>query len=61
MTRQPVPATLHPTFSRRANKVGRTIWRWRTQISNWHASHVSNGPTEAANTHTGGALLPGRV
>ena len=31
------------------NKLGRTLWRWKTQISNWHASHISNGPTEAAN------------
>ena len=30
------------------NRLGRTIWNWRAQISNWHAARVSNGPTEAA-------------
>ena len=24
-------------------------WRWRTQISNWHAARVTNAATEAAN------------
>ena len=28
---------------------GRTLKRWKTQIVNWYSSHVSNGPTEAAN------------
>ena len=31
------------------NKLGRTLLRWRHQIAAWHASHVSNGPTEAVN------------
>ena len=31
------------------NRLGRTIWRWRTQISNWHAARVTNAATEAAN------------
>ena len=30
-------------------RLGRTIGRWRHQIVAWHRSHVSNGPTEAAN------------
>jgi transposase len=30
-------------------QLGRTIVRWREQIAAWHRSHVSNGPTEAAN------------
>ena len=30
-------------------RLGRTIKRWRDQIVAWHRSHVSNGPTEAAN------------
>jgi transposase len=30
-------------------RLGRTIVRWHTQISAWHRSRVSNGPTEAAN------------
>ncbi len=30
-------------------QLGRTITRWRDQISAWHRAHVSNGPTEAAN------------
>ena len=31
------------------NRLGRTIWRWRAQISSWHAAHVANAPTGAAN------------
>ena len=30
------------------NRLGRTIWRWRTQIANWHAARVTNAATEAA-------------
>ena len=29
--------------------LGRTLKRWKHQIAAWHRSHVSNGPTEAAN------------
>jgi transposase len=29
--------------------LGRTLTRWRFQIAAWHKSHVTNGPTEAAN------------
>ena len=28
------------------NRLGRTIWRWRRQISNWHHARVSNAATE---------------
>lgn len=35
-----------PTEVRR---LGRTLGRWRDQITAWHRSHVSNGPTEAVN------------
>jgi transposase len=31
------------------HQLGRTITRWRAQITNWHQARVSNGPTEAAN------------
>lgn len=31
------------------NQLGRTIARWATQITNWHRSRLSNGPTEAIN------------
>ena len=31
------------------NRLGRTIWRWRTQIANWHTAPVTNAATEAAN------------
>ena len=31
------------------NQLGRTIGRWATQISNWHQSKVTNGPTEGMN------------
>ena len=37
------------TFSPELNKLGRTLATWRTQITNWHRSRVTNGPTEAAN------------
>ena len=30
-------------------QLGRTITKWRNEISAWHRAHVSNGPTEAAN------------
>ena len=36
------------TFSPELNKLGRTLRTWRAQITNWHRSRVSNGPTEAA-------------
>ncbi len=29
--------------------LGRTLIRWKNQIAAWHRSHVTNGPTEAAN------------
>ena len=31
------------------NRLGRTISRWAAQITNWHRSGLSNGPTEAIN------------
>ncbi len=31
------------------NRLGRTISRWATQITNWHHSKVTNGPTEGLN------------
>ncbi len=36
-------------FSPELNKLGRTLRTWREQITNWHRSRVTNGPTEAAN------------
>ena len=30
-------------------RLGRTLARWHTQITNWHRAHVTNGPTEAIN------------
>ena len=41
------------------NRLGRTLWRWRHQIANWHKARVTNAATEAANTHTGGCLVAG--
>ena len=38
-----------PDHPPEANALGRTLLRWKAQISAWHASHVSNGPTEAVN------------
>ncbi len=31
------------------HSLGRTLLRWKDQITAWHRAHVSNGPTEAAN------------
>ena len=31
------------------SKLGRTLRRWHTQISNWHKPRVTNGPTQAVN------------
>jgi len=36
-------------FPPEVNKLGRTLARWRTQITNWHHHRVSNGPTKGAN------------
>ena len=30
-------------------QLGRTLKRWRVEITNWHLAHLSNGPAEAAN------------
>lgn len=32
-----------------ARSLSRTLKRWKEQIVAWHRSHVTNGPTEAAN------------
>lgn len=34
---------------REINRLGRTLWRWRHEISAWHEARVTNGPTEAIN------------
>ena len=41
------------------NKLGRTIARWTPQITNWHISKVTNGPTEALNNLIKRALRVG--
>ena len=38
-----------PGMPEEINRLGRTLWRWRAQISNWHAARVTNAPTEASN------------
>ena len=38
-----------PGMPAEINRLGRTLWRWRDQISNWHAARVTNAATEAAN------------
>ena len=37
-----------PSLPVEINRLGRTLWRWRTQIANWHSARVSNAATEAA-------------
>ena len=38
-----------PGLPPEVNRLGRTLWRWRAPISNWHAAQVTNAATEAAN------------
>ena len=38
-----------PYLPEEINRLGRTLWRWRTQIANWHTAKVTNAATEAAN------------
>ena len=38
-----------PGLPPEVNRLGRTLWTWRTQIANWHAARVTNAATEAAN------------
>ena len=49
-----------PGMPEEINRLGRTLWRWRAQISNWHAARVTNAPTEAAIlwSVSGGRMLP---
>ena len=38
-----------PGCPKRPIRLGRTLWSWRTQISNWHKAKVTNAATESAN------------
>jgi len=38
-----------PEMPPEVRRLGRTIMKWAPQITAWHRSHVSNGPTEAVN------------
>ena len=38
-----------PAMPAEIDRLGRTLWRWRTEIANWHAARVNNAATEAAN------------
>ena len=38
-----------PWLPEEVNRLGRTLWSWRTEISNWHKAKVTNAATEAAN------------
>ena len=38
-----------PWLPEEINQLGRTLHRWRAQISNWHKARVTNAATEAAN------------
>ena len=37
------------SYPEEVNSLGRTIVRWKNQITAWHQARVSNGPTEAIN------------
>ena len=38
-----------PGMPAEINRLGRTLWRWKHQIANWHTARVTNAATEAAN------------
>ncbi|MCQ3808811.1 MAG: transposase, partial [Acidimicrobiia bacterium] len=38
-----------PWLPEETNRLSRTLWSWRTQISNWHKAKVTNAATETAN------------
>ena len=38
-----------PDLPSEIKQLGRTLRRWRHQITNWHVAHVTNAATEAAN------------
>ena len=38
-----------PSLPAEINRLGGSLWRWRTQISNWFVARTTNGPTEAVN------------
>ena len=51
-----------PGLPPEVNRLGRTLWTWRTQISNWHTARVANaateaGPTTSSNASNARALL----
>ena len=46
---QPARDLQDPGLPPEINRLGRTLWNWRTQISNRHRARVTNAPTEAAN------------
>ena len=37
-----------PGLPTEINRLGRTLWRWRDPISNWHQARVTNAAAEAA-------------
>ena len=39
----------NPGMPAETNRLGRTLWTWRHQISNWHTAKVTNAAAEAAN------------
>ena len=39
----------HDSCPPRVQRFGRTICRWRAQISAWHRARLTNGPAEAVN------------
>ena len=38
-----------PAMPQEINKLGLTLQRWHSEITNWHVAQVTNGPTEAVN------------
>ena len=37
-----------PSLPVEINRLGRTLWRWRTQTADWHSARVTNAATEPA-------------
>ena len=44
-----LPATIERLRPPEVRSLGRTLMRWRTEITAWHRCHFTNGPTEAMN------------
>ena len=47
-----------PAMPPEINRLGRTIWNWRHQISNWHAARVTTHPPKEPTTSSNASNAP---